>query len=135
MVCRKVGRASHWVSSPFEDNHREASSRISRTLSRSPCCALIILTSEAIPAKPLTLTLTLAFARFGYSQGTYNVGVLSWAVLGDSELCYRISTIMVRHRLSLAQPMVLATQPWKPRAKPRRKHGRDPREEPNPRQD
>src|SRR3989442_13981992 len=68
MVSRKVGLGRHRVSSPFEDNHREASSRISRTLSRSPCCARIILRSDPRLTKQLALASSLVFVRFGHDQ-------------------------------------------------------------------
>src|SRR5436853_769295 len=68
MVWRKAGLGRHWLSRPFDDNHREASSRISRTESRSPCCARVILTSDPTSTKWLALSSTVNLVRFGRYQ-------------------------------------------------------------------
>src|SRR2546426_4253565 len=112
MDCRKAGLGSHWVSSPFEVSHREASSRTSRTLSRSSCCARIILTSDLLSTKTVGPKLILL--------SSWNLDITSMlqgsrCILVDAfgralDKCYRISIVTVRDWLSLPQPTVLVTR-------------------------
>src|SRR6266516_3299783 len=100
MVWRKAGLGRHWLSSPFEDNHREASSRISRTVSRSPWCARIIPTSDPTLTKYPALSSTLDRVRFGRYQHFDRQEKHAPETVGRPDLCYLIPTVRVRLWLS-----------------------------------